>query len=318
MLKNKKAIMGAIFVFSLWGNTALATGLEELEKRLEDLEIQALQLRQDIAQLKQKEKTISDASTISPPLSSSNASPSASEAQNTAEITPEEESKILKNSKNNLYSKGKGEQGDTVTSLTAKIQANPYYKPRVLNSEPAPSATMPSAANAAAQSNGAQMADNMDNSPQLSASSSTAPSAEPPAAAPLNTQENNAKNALLTTAIAKVQSGQFTEGQEALSAYVSDGNNPNVGTAYYWLGKTYYQQKDYKKSAESFIQSYKMSKDTPLGPDVLLNLSLSLVQLDEREDACKVLLAIGERYPDESVKISMANEERKNLNCAAD
>ncbi len=308
MLKNKKAIMGAIFVFSLWGNTALAAGLEELEKRLEDLEIQALQLRQDIAQLKQKEKSIPDASTTSPPpLSSSNDSPLSAGAQNTAEMTQEEESKILKNSKNNLYSKGKGEQGDTVTSLTAKIKANPYYKPRVMSRKPVPSA---SAVNAAAQSNGAQMADNADNPP---ASSSTMPSAEPT----LNTQENNAKNALLTTAIAKVQSGQFTEGQEALSDYVSDGNNPNVGTAYYWLGKTYYQQKNYKKSAESFIQSYKMSKDTPLGPDVLLNLSLSLVQLDEREDACKVLLAIGERYPNESVKISMANEERKNLNCAA-
>lgn len=289
---SKKAIISVFLWGFLLAKPAMATSIEELEKRLQTLESYAFQLRQEIEDFKKSPQ---------PPVSSAavdTAAQNAANAQN-ALAAPLAEPKediidrqILVNGQNNLY--GKGRQSDAVTSLAVNIAPNPYYKSSATSSAHI-------AQNQAVQ----------QNVEIKQAETSIAPPAQPIASSVAAPQNQG-----LNASIAKVQSGQFTEGEQELITYVSNGQNPDMGRAQYWLGKAYYHQAKYNLSAQAFIESYKLAKDTALGPDILLNLSLALVQINEKEDACKVLSTVAQRYPDEKIKIGMAEEEKKRLSCS--
>lgn len=287
----------AFLITFLLVRPAVAATLEELEKKLEILETHTAQLRKEIEMLK-KNSTAS--------LTSSNVASNTAQSSNiqASSLVPEDP-RILVNSNNNLYNKGR--KSETVTSLTAKVEKSPYYK--VYPQEQSGNLTQN-----ISQQNQSQPSNNGSNLRQAAQQTTTTPSST-------NTQLSNgtnkdmAENKVLNASVAKIQSGQFTEGEQELKAYVANISNPDLGRAYYWLGKAYYHQKKYNESAQAFIQSYKLAKDTPLGPEILLNLSLSLVQINEKSDACRVLSTISDRYPNEKIKISVAEEEKKRLNC---
>lgn len=273
-----------------WVRPAVAATIEELEKRLQTLESYAFQLRQEIEDFKKSPQ---------PPISSPVASETATNTVAPAAEAPKDEidSQILVNSQNNLY--GRGRQSAAITSLTAKIPANPHRQKLPAN-QTASSETV--SQSSISQQN---LTPPVEKSPsELSAPQQNLDTVSAP------------QNEKLNASIAKVQSGQFTEGEQELKAYVADSQNSDIGRAQYWLGKAYYHQRKYTESAQAYIEGYKLAKDTSLGPDILLNLSLSLVQINEKDDACKVLSTVAQRYPNEKIKIGMAEEEKKRLNCS--
>ncbi len=287
MLITKKVIFSCALVIALFGKLAMPASLEELEKKLEVLEAHTIQLRKDIEVLKK---------------SSGGAEVVASVTQDQKESS--EDPRISVNDSNNLYSQGR--KGDMVTSLTATIGESPYYRayPKK-QSEDLPEVVKDTVDQGEGSSKNLPQQEEQINGENSSVQ------------AQINqgNHETKIENKLLDASIAKVQSGQFIEGEQELKAYVANPSYPDLGRANYWLGKALYHQKKYNESAQSFIQSYKQAKNTSLGADVLLNLSLSLVQINETDDACKVLSTIGERYPKETIKIGMAQEEKKRLGC---
>ena len=71
-----------------------------------------------------------------------------------------------------------------------------------------------------------------------------------------------------------------------------------TGNAYYWLGRTLYDRKQFEPAAKAFLAGYKKDKKSTIAPDSLLHLGKSLTQLGEKDAACSTLVAITKQYPD--------------------
>jgi len=80
-------------------------------------------------------------------------------------------------------------------------------------------------------------------------------------------------------------------------------DDPLIGNAYYWLGRTHFVRGQFKPAADAFLAGYKKDKESAIAPDALLHLGLSLVQLGEKEAACATLDVVSKKYPDASDKV---------------
>ena len=71
-----------------------------------------------------------------------------------------------------------------------------------------------------------------------------------------------------------------------------------VPSAQYWLGNTYYAQRDYRnaiKAQQVVVSEY---ADNPKAPDALLNIASSQMELKDRAAAKKTLETLVAKYPD--------------------
>ena len=85
-----------------------------------------------------------------------------------------------------------------------------------------------------------------------------------------------------------------------ISTYPADQLTSN---AYYWLGRSHFERKQFEPAAKSFLAGYKKNKKSSIAPDSLLHLGLSLAQLGEKDAACSTLAAVAKQFPDASEKI---------------
>lgn len=76
-----------------------------------------------------------------------------------------------------------------------------------------------------------------------------------------------------------------------------------VPNAKYWLGKTYFAQKNYTEAARVLLDGYKQFADSDKGPDMVLTLGLSLKELNQKEQACATFDELTRRYPKASPSI---------------
>ena len=94
---------------------------------------------------------------------------------------------------------------------------------------------------------------------------------------------------------------------KSFKKFLTDFPNDRMAPeAFYWLGESMYQRRQYRDSAESFL---KISTDYPNAPraaEALLRLGQSLAALDERETACAAFGEIGRKYPRASATVKQA------------
>lgn len=109
----------------------------------------------------------------------------------------------------------------------------------------------------------------------------------------------------------------YTGARAAFAAFLkANPNHDLAGNAQYWLGETYYSQKDYKNAAKSFAEGYQKHRKAPKAADNLLKLGLSLQALDNKEDACVTFLQFKKEYTDASSALkARADEEITKLDC---
>lgn len=89
-----------------------------------------------------------------------------------------------------------------------------------------------------------------------------------------------------------------------------------AGNAQYWLGETYYSQKDFKRAAIAFARGYENYKDSSKGADSLLKLGMSMVELKEPKNACAAFISLPKEFPKASeVLKNKAAELAKKNNC---
>ena len=89
-----------------------------------------------------------------------------------------------------------------------------------------------------------------------------------------------------------------------------------AGNAQYWLGETYYTEKNFAKAAENFLIGMQKYGDGPKGPDNMLKLGMTLLSLEQKDEACTTLTALPGRYPNAPTNIlSRAENEREKVKC---
>lgn len=84
----------------------------------------------------------------------------------------------------------------------------------------------------------------------------------------------------------------------AFSKILSD--NPEhklAGNAQYWLGETYYAQKDFQRAAVAFAKGYEKYKAGSKGADSLLKLGMSMIELKKIPEACAAFISLPNEFP---------------------
>lgn len=110
---------------------------------------------------------------------------------------------------------------------------------------------------------------------------------------------------------------QWGEGRAALQTFVEKHPDDELAdNAAYWIGETYYINKQYKDAAKAFLEGYRKYPKADKAPDNLLKLAKSLAALDQIDNACTTYGKLLEDYPNSLPRIiKLAKSERKKLNC---
>lgn len=102
--------------------------------------------------------------------------------------------------------------------------------------------------------------------------------------------------------------------QTFIASYPKD---PLIGNAYYWLGETYYINREYLKAANQFRQGFEALPGGPKAPDNLLKLAMSLSALSRNDDACIVYDQLISKYADSTPSlVEKAKQERSRIGCS--
>lgn len=103
----------------------------------------------------------------------------------------------------------------------------------------------------------------------------------------------------------------------ALRAFLD--KNPDhelAGNASYWLGETYYAEKEYKTAAKVFVEGYQRYPTGAKAPDNLLKLGMSLSAYGDTAKACKTYDMLLSTFPNAQARIiKTAKSEQKKLKC---
>lgn len=86
-----------------------------------------------------------------------------------------------------------------------------------------------------------------------------------------------------------------------------------AGNAQYWLGETYYVQKDYARAAAAFLAGYQNYGKGPKAVDSLVKLGMSLRGLGKNREACDIYYEVETSYPNARPAIlrTVASEKRR-------
>lgn len=114
-----------------------------------------------------------------------------------------------------------------------------------------------------------------------------------------------------------LNSGYYDEAELAfkhiLEAYPKDKLASN---AQFWLGETYYKQKDYNKAKIAFKDGYEKYKNGNKSADSFFKLGLTLKSLNENKKACIILSNFNAEFPKANKDLAKrVKAEAKALGC---
>ena len=109
----------------------------------------------------------------------------------------------------------------------------------------------------------------------------------------------------------------FLEAEKFFNIYLGENpNDPLASNAYYWLGETFYVQKQFQKAAISFAKGYQKFPKGNKALDQLFKLALTFINLGKNEDACASFSKLELEFPNASERIkTRAKEYKKRANC---
>ena len=84
-----------------------------------------------------------------------------------------------------------------------------------------------------------------------------------------------------------------------------------ASNAYYWLGETFYVQKNFQKAAISFAKGYQKFPKGNKAIDQLFKLALTFINLGKNDDACASFSKLELEFPDASERIKNRAKEYK-------
>ena len=109
----------------------------------------------------------------------------------------------------------------------------------------------------------------------------------------------------------------FTEAEKSFKAFIGEHpKDPLASNAYYWLGETYYVQKNFQLAAISFARGFQNFPKGNKALDQLFKLALTFINLGKNEDACAAFSKLETEFPDAPKRISnRAKEYMQRAKC---
>ena len=130
-----------------------------------------------------------------------------------------------------------------------------------------------------------------------------------------SSQDTPEKQYDFATSFLKV--GDYSTAERAFREFVN--SNPDhelAGNAQYWYAETFRIRQLYTDAASAYLEGYQKYPKGEKAPVNLLKLGVSMVQIGEKDQGCKMINGVAEQYPKASQSvIQKAKYESQKFEC---
>jgi len=118
-------------------------------------------------------------------------------------------------------------------------------------------------------------------------------------------------------AVSFMKIGDYETAEFALREFIDKNKDHDLaGSAQYWYGETFRIRQLYSDAATAYLNGYQNYPKSKKAPDNLLKLGITMVQLGEKDQGCKMISGIKKEYPKASKSVlQKAQYEQKKFKC---
>ena len=118
-------------------------------------------------------------------------------------------------------------------------------------------------------------------------------------------------------AVSFMKIGDYETAEFALKEFIEKNKDHDLaGNAQYWYGETFRIRQLYSDAATAYLDGYQNYPKSKKAPDNLLKLGITMVQLGEKDQGCKMILGLKKEYPKASKSVlQKAQYEQKKFKC---
>ena len=118
-------------------------------------------------------------------------------------------------------------------------------------------------------------------------------------------------------AVSFMKIGDYETAEFALREFIDKNKDHDLaGSAQYWYGETFRIRQLYSDAATAYLDGYQNYPKSKKAPDNLLKLGITMVQLGEKDQGCKMILGLKKEYPKASKSVlQKAQYEQKKFKC---
>jgi len=111
--------------------------------------------------------------------------------------------------------------------------------------------------------------------------------------------------------------GDYTTAERAFREFVNANPEHNLaGNAQYWYAETFRIRQLYTDAASAYLEGYQKYPKGEKAPINLLKLGVSMVQIGEKDQGCKMINGVQKQYPDANQSvIQKAKYESQKFEC---
>ncbi len=118
-------------------------------------------------------------------------------------------------------------------------------------------------------------------------------------------------------AVSFMKIGDYETAEFALKEFIEKNKDHDLaGSAQYWYGETFRIRQLYSDAATAYLDGYQNYPRSKKAPDNLLKLGITMVQLGEKDQGCKMISGLKKEYPKASKSVlQKAQYEQKKFKC---
>ena len=118
-------------------------------------------------------------------------------------------------------------------------------------------------------------------------------------------------------AVSFMKIGDYETAEFALKEFIDKNKDHDLaGSAQYWYGETFRIRQLYSDAATAYLDGYQNYPKSNKAPDNLLKLGITMVQLGEKDQGCKMIIGIKKEYPKANKSVlQKAQYEQKKFKC---
>ena len=112
--------------------------------------------------------------------------------------------------------------------------------------------------------------------------------------------------------------GDYSTAERAFREFViSNSEHKLAGNAQYWYAETFRIRQLYTDAATAYLEGYQKYPKGDKAPINLLKLGVSMVQIGEKKQGCKMIIAVEKQYPKANQSVlQKAKYESKKFECS--
>ena len=128
---------------------------------------------------------------------------------------------------------------------------------------------------------------------------------------------NKPANEQYDFAVSFMKIGDYETAEIALKEFIEKNKDHELaGSAQYWYGETFRIRQLYSDAATAYLDGYQNYPKSLKAPDNLLKLGITMVQLGEKDQGCKMISGLKKEYPKASKSVlQKAQYEQKKFKC---